>query len=252
MIVILNMEKDDDVVNIISRKFSDFSTKIEHQGKPFYIITDLHGSEPVTIKTSIYLEGAHIETLKITTSAKEKSELTNLIDSQHRRAIKKVREEETANKTRIAYFREIKRLVKKGELPRAMDATEKALTEFPEDPLLISYLGYLTSTVDKDHDKGLELCREALKSVKESEASDTDFPYSLFYLNLGRTYVMSNLKKEAIEAFRKGLYHDPKNKELAFELQILGMRKRPIFPTLSRSNPLNKYPGIILTRLKLR
>ncbi|GBE37223.1 tetratricopeptide repeat protein [bacterium BMS3Bbin07] len=252
MIVILNMEKDDDVVNIISRKFSDFSTKIEHQGKPFYVITDLHGSEPVTIKTSIYLEGAHIETLKITTSVREKSELSNLIDSQHRRAIKKVTEEETANKTRIAYFREIKRLVKKGELSRAMDATRKAITEFPEDPLLISYHGYLTSTVDNDYNKGLEICRKALKRVKEYEDSDTDFPYTLFYLNLGRTYGMSNLKKDAIEAFQKGLSHDPKNKELASELQFLGMRKRPIFPTLPRSNPLNKYPGIILTKLKLR
>ena len=251
MIVKLGMEKED-VVNIISRKFSDFSTKIEHQGKPFYIITELHGSEPVTIKTAIYLEGAHIETFKITTSVREKSELSKLIDSQHGRAIKKVKEEEPANKTRIAYFREIKRLIKKGELSRAMDATGKALSEFPEDPLLISYHGYLTSTVDNDFDKGLEICRKALKRVKESEASDPDFPYPLFYLNLGRTYAMSNQKKDAIEAFRKGLSFDPKNRELASGLQVLGMRKRPIFPTLSRSNPLNKYPGIILTKLKIR
>ncbi|NOY39895.1 MAG: hypothetical protein GXO95_06670 [Nitrospirae bacterium] len=242
----------EDVVNIISRKFSDFSTKIEHQGKPFYIITELHGSEPVTIKTTIYLEGAHIETLKITTSAREKSELSDLIDSQHGRAIKKVTEEETASKTRIAYFREIKRLIKKGELLRAMDASRKALTEFPEDPLLLSYHGYLTSTVDNDYNEGLEICRKAVKKLKESEASDTEIPYSLFYLNLGRTYVMSNLKKDAIEAFRKGLSFDQKNQELASELRILGMRKSPIFPTLPRSNPLNKYPGIILAKLKIR
>jgi len=246
------MEKKD-VINIVSRKSSDFSTKIEHQGKPFYIITELHGSEPVTIKTTIYLEGAHVETLKLTTSVKEEQELSGLIDSQHGRAIKKVTEDETANKTRIAYFREIRRLVKRGSVSQAMEATVKALGEFPEDPLLLSYHGYLTVTVDNDNDKAVELCREAAKKLKETGASrDTDFPYPLFYLNLGRTFIRSNLKKDAIEAFQKGLSFDPKNREIISELQKLGMRRKPIFPTLSRSHPLNKYPGIILTRLKLR
>ncbi|NOZ24700.1 MAG: hypothetical protein GXO94_01200 [Nitrospirae bacterium] len=244
------MEKRD-VINIISRKSSDFSTKIEHQGKPFYVITEILGDEPVTISTTIYLEGAHIETLKLTTSVKEKDELSKLVDRQHDRAIRKITEEETANKTRIAYFREIKRLVRTGD-SRALDATVKALEEFPEDPLLISYHAYLTATVGNEYDRAVELCREASRRLKESEASAIDFPYPLFYLNVGRAYLMANMKKDAIESFQKGLSFDPGNREIISELKSLGMRKRPIFPSLSRSHPLNKYPGIILTRLKLR
>ncbi len=245
------MEKRD-AINIVSRKSSDFSTKIEHQGKLFYIITEIHGGEPVTISTTIYLEGAHVETLKLTTPVKDENELSALVDRQHDRAVRKITEEETANKTRIAYFREIKHLVRTGCGPRALDATRKALAEFPEDPLMTSYHAYLTATVDNDYDRAVELCREAVKRLKESGATAFDFPYPLFHLNIGRAYLKANMKKDAVESFQKGLSFDPRNRDIVSELKRLGMRKRPIFPSLSRSHPLNKYPGIILTRLKLR
>lgn len=36
------------------------------------------------------------------------------------------------------------------------------------------------------------------------------------------------------------------------ELDKLGLRKPPVIPFLSRGNPINKYLGIILSRMGLR
>ncbi len=246
------MDREEDIVSIVSKQSSDLSTKIEYKGKPFYILTEVQGSTPVTIRTAIYLEGTHLETLKVTKAVKNRNELEVLIDSQQVRAIKKIKEEEIAAKARITRYREIKDLITKGALSWALDATLKALREFPEDPLLTSYHGYLVASVDNQPRKGVAICREALKRLEGTRSSDADLLYALSYLNLGRACLLGNLKSDAIEAFKKGLSHDPGNKELLSGLKKLGIRKRPVFLSLPRSHPLNKYAGIILSRLKLR
>jgi tetratricopeptide (TPR) repeat protein len=56
---------------------------------------------------------------------------------------------------------------------------------------------------------------------------------------------------EAIKAFREGMHHES-NAQIIQELERLGLRNPPVIPFLKRNNPLNKYLGIILRRLKLR
>ncbi len=68
------------------------------------------------------------------------------------------------------------------------------------------------------------------------------------YLNLGRVYLRAGLKTKAIETFRKGLEVD-KNPEIMAELQVLGIRKKPIFPFLPRSHFLNKYLGLVISKV---
>jgi hypothetical protein len=74
--------------------------------------------------------------------------------------------------------------------------------------------------------------------------------YPVFYLNLGRAYLAAGKKKDAIDAFRKGLQYDNGNSDLRKELRGLGMRKKPPVPFLDRSNPINKYIGMILQKAK--
>jgi hypothetical protein len=72
----------------------------------------------------------------------------------------------------------------------------------------------------------------------------------VFYLNLGKAYLAAGKKKDAINAFNKGLQHDKSNSDLRKELRGLGMRKKPPVSFLDRANPINKCIGMILQKTK--
>ncbi len=75
------------------------------------------------------------------------------------------------------------------------------------------------------------------------------FFFPVFYLNLGRAYLKGNRKAEAVEAFQEGLKNDPENHDLLWELRKLGKRKSPPIPFLRRSNPVNKYIGLLVSKV---
>lgn len=74
---------------------------------------------------------------------------------------------------------------------------------------------------------------------------------TVHYLNLGRIYLIAGKKDDAIRTFREGLGYE-QNRGIIDELEKLGTRKPPLISSLERSNPVNKYLGIILKRLGLR
>jgi hypothetical protein len=67
---------------------------------------------------------------------------------------------------------------------------------------------------------------------------------------LGRTYLIANKKKEAYFSFQKGLENDKKNEDILKELKKIGIRRKPFFPFLKRSNPLNKHIGSLTYELQ--
>ena len=89
----------------------------------------------------------------------------------------------------------------------------------------------------------ISLCERALQVESQNVES---------YLNLGKVYLRAGLKIKAVETFRRGLKIDSENPEIIAELQLLGIRKKSVIPSLPRDNFLNKYLGIILSRLGLR
>ncbi len=93
---------------------------------------------------------------------------------------------------------------------------------------------------------GLEEATALALEVVECEPGN-----SVCYLNLGRVYLADGERKKAIAAFRKGLQYSV-NEEIVAELERLGTRKPPLFPSLGRENPLNRYLGFLLARLHLR
>jgi tetratricopeptide (TPR) repeat protein len=90
--------------------------------------------------------------------------------------------------------------------------------------------------------KAVALCRATLEE-------EPDNP--VLYLNLGKIYLMQGRTEEAIEAYRKGLSQGA-NEEIIAELGRIGKRRPPPLSFLGRNHPLNKYLGIILSRLGLR
>jgi hypothetical protein len=56
---------------------------------------------------------------------------------------------------------------------------------------------------------------------------------------------------EGIAMLRQGLQHG-EDIDILKELERLGIRKLPIFRNLPRHHPLNKYPGLLLSKLGMR
>ncbi|MBI4746397.1 MAG: tetratricopeptide repeat protein [Deltaproteobacteria bacterium] len=118
---------------------------------------------------------------------------------------------------------------------------EKA-TQLDNNPINRSYLAFCIARERGQFKKAISLCEEALKEEPEKP---------VHYLNLGRVYILNGQKTEAMRLLREGLTHK-ENSEIVAELVGLGMRKPPVLPLLKRQSPLNRYLGIILTRIGLR
>jgi len=129
----------------------------------------------------------------------------------------------------------------RGDTLSALAFFEKALgTE--DDPSARSYLAFCMAKERGLLTKGISWCEESLGREPEN---------AVHYLNLGRIYLLMKKREEAIRNFREGLKYGS-NEEIADELHRLGIRSSPVLSFLKRSNPLNKYLGILLKMLRLR
>ncbi len=109
-------------------------------------------------------------------------------------------------------------------------------------PLHCSYLAYCLAKVRSLFPDAVALCREAIRE---------DPGNALHYLHLGRVYLMSGDRSQALDVLREGLGCEGREAVLR-ELTLLGERKRPLFQSLARSHPVNRYLGILLKRLGVR
>ena len=121
-----------------------------------------------------------------------------------------------------------------GHLERALD--------MDANPCWHSYLGYCIAKERGQVARGVELCRSSLQL-------EPDNP--VHYLNLGRVYLVSGNKEDALRVLRQGMAKG-EDAGLLRQLRDLGSRKPPVLSFLSRSNPVNKYLGLLLSRLGLR
>ncbi len=134
-----------------------------------------------------------------------------------------------------------KALIKSGESLRALSMLEKTNPEQELSPATTLY-AYCIAKERGQIRKAIELCHRAIKH---------DLEETTHYYCLGRIHLLDKNRKEAIEVFREGLKHG-KDPDIIAELEALGTRKPPPFKFLKRSNPLNKYTGLVLKIFGLR
>lgn len=144
-----------------------------------------------------------------------------------------------------AYLKEALVQLRGGHRKEAYNILLEANITYPDHPYILSYYGWLQAVVDKKYQSGLAACSKAFVLFKTSDSETAEKVYPVLYLNLGRTFLVAGKKKDAFENFQKGLKYNRSNAELKKEMKLLGMRKKPPLPFLSRSNPLN----IIIGRL---
>lgn len=123
----------------------------------------------------------------------------------------------------------------------ALACLERAL-KLRDNPAWYSYLGYCIARERGQHRKGQELCLGSL-------AVEPANPVHLY--NLARVHLASGDKAETLRVLREGMAKGG-SPEIVRLLESLGKRTTPLFPVLSRSNPLNRYLGLLLSRLGLR
>ena len=143
---------------------------------------------------------------------------------------------------------ESKKLFDKGIKELTEGNTLSALSYFEgafqldETPLICSCFAFCIAKERGQIKKGISLCKDAISIEPEN---------SSHYLNLEKIYLIEKKKEDAVYVFRKGLHYE-ENEQIVNELNKLGTRRPPVIPFLRRSNLLNKYLGIMLSRLGIR
>lgn len=241
-------------VKIVVRRPPEFSSSIVVDNVTYHVQTEDLGKKTCRIATRIYHNGeivfsrdsdySHLLKLK---GFDEK--LRTLMDNQHKSTTDFfVREQTPKQKQKSQYFEEVQNLLKTGDGRSALILLEETLGKFPGDPFLLSYYGCLVAVVRGNPREGISLCLNAIKRLEETLPFGREFFYPAFYLNLGRAYLKAGKKQEAVNAFYQGLKNDPDNKDLHQELVKLGNRRKLPIPFLKRSNPINKYIGLLISK----
>ena len=122
------------------------------------------------------------------------------------------------------------------------DDFETALAHFAaalalkDNPCWYSYVGLCISRGCGEFWLGAELCLKSLAVEPEN---------TTHHLNLGKVYLAAGNKMKALHTLRDGLAKGG-NENILQVLAEMGVRNTPVFKSLPRSNPLNKFLGILL------
>jgi tetratricopeptide (TPR) repeat protein len=240
----------------ISSNLQAMSTKINLEGKEYLIDSDNLGNQNPEIITRIFLKGkivysCQVSYKEILNSPDLNKKLLELIERQQNIAIEAFKKEIIVkNRIYEVYISEAETLLKKHEQEKALQVLTEALKIYPNNPIILSYQGLLEAVLKENYSKGITNCNQALKILKEQMPLCDALFLPIIYLNLGRVYLAADKKKEAFNSFKKGVEIDNIHEGLICELEKLGMRRRPLLPLLKRSNPLNKYFGKLIFKLK--
>ncbi len=130
-------------------------------------------------------------------------------------------------------------LARDGEFEKAVKVFDQDLC-FTQHPTAMSYYALCLANVEGNFDKAISLCLMA---------AEKEFYNPEIYLNLGRIFLLNGQKAVAVRAFRKGLKFDSTHFGLMGEMRKLGVRRKPVISFLHRTNPVNKFLGIIADRM---
>jgi tetratricopeptide (TPR) repeat protein len=109
-------------------------------------------------------------------------------------------------------------------------------------PLASAYLAFCMARELGEFDKAVGLAQEAVRQDPHN---------ARLYLILGRVHLLAGQKRAAIRVFQRGL-ESGNDAAIYDELGALGVRSAPPLRFLKRSNPINKYLGLLLKRVNLR
>jgi tetratricopeptide (TPR) repeat protein len=226
------------------------------KGKDLYtVVTEKLGTNEVSIVTSVYFLGKALSRTKTEHKKKLDSMDVTAIDAairkQHYKTLKDLESAKAIKgKKPRDYLNEAKAYLRKQSNRKALGVLREGFDLYPDDPFILSYYGCMTSIVEKNHAVGIEACQRALDKLAYKFPIGMDISVKpSFYLNLCRAYLAGGEKKKAVNILFKGIRFDVENGILHQELLKMGVRKTPFFSFLKRSNPINKYIGLLVYKM---
>jgi tetratricopeptide (TPR) repeat protein len=243
-------------IKITSAIKKEFSTKINLAGEEYLIDSEDLGIKNPVLITRVYHKGAiiyshQVNYRNILEDQDFETNFLEMVKKQQDLAGEAVKIRIVSqNKKYSDYIKEVEALLRKNNQKEALKLLTDALDHYPNNPFIWSYQGFLEASVNKKYSKGVNTCRHAFKILSEQMPFGEEFFFPILYLNLGKAYLAAKKKKDAYDSFKKGLEIDVSNKELLSELRKLGLRREPPISFLDRSNPLNKYIGKLMYKLR--
>lgn len=242
-------------IRIISKSHNELSSYVIAGEEKYLVQTESGGTKNPLVISRIFLKGKILSTIKtdygdMANVINIGSRIGELMQRQHQLAISMLKTEQVqAAKTPADYIEGVKILLMRKNQKNALELMRDASEHYPEDPFILSYYGCLEAIANKKYKFGIDTCDRAIKTLKDKVPFGEEFFYPVLYLNLGRAYLAAGKKKNALDAFNKGFEMDRENRDLLTELRRLGIRKKPAVSFLGRSNPINKYIGMLLHKL---
>ncbi len=129
------------------------------------------------------------------------------------------------------------------DLPGAHAAFERAHRRAPRDPAFMSWYGLTLVLVEKNSNLGVNYCDQALRLAG---------PDAELFLNQARAHLALGQRERAVKAIARGLSAAPLDPALQAAKASMGWRRRPVFPCLHRSNPINRWLGKLRHRWSQR
>lgn len=243
-------------VNITVKQDLELCSKIIINEEPYIVETDFSKEDKTSIVVRVYKKGEIIssyrEDLGNNKAIMPAGEFEGLVKNIHSKAI------ETLKKDKLKvtmgpsdYLDKAKVLLNRKKFKSALALIAEGVKAFSDNSLLLSYYGYLTVKYENNYDKGIADCKKAIEMISGTVPYDLEFVYPIFYMNLGRAYLAANDRKNAVEVFDRLLSLNAGNKEVLNELKKQKLiRRKPAIPFLKRSNPINKYLGILRHKLE--
>lgn len=131
-------------------------------------------------------------------------------------------------------LRRAQELLRSGLEMAALEHLAGASARAPEDARVRSHYGWGVAMIEHRFDRGLKLCRSALRDAPDEPE---------VYHNLARILLANGRKGEGIKYLRRGLMVDPRNVALVLEWRRLGVRRPPVLSFLPRRHLLNRCLG---------
>ena len=239
-----------------TKKLADLESYTSVKGVKYKILTKLVPNKPPFVLTNALVNANEVDSIKVSLPSKGKipvSVVKKLMREEHEKLKHRLKlKHATTNLSKSEFMRKIRRHITNGNLKDALHLSEDARAIHPDNPFFRSYFGYLEAATLNKQKEGLDICKTALETYQSETNNKEDSYYSYFHLNIGRVYLLSGKKDFAINALRKGLTYDSKNKEVVIELAKLGIRRPPPIPYLDRTNPANRFLGMFMSKIGMR